>query len=92
MNPKNDRKMNRMPKFTRAESEIFGTYSHTSMLRTAGDDLFQSLNCNTINSYTINNLSSYSNFNIGNLITTSNSIFTNSSTMLNINSLHVSGP
>ena len=49
------------------------------------------LNCNTINSSTINNLSSYSNLNISNLITTTNSIFTNLNTMLNINSLHVSG-
>ena len=49
------------------------------------------LNCNTINSSTINNLSSYSNLNISNLITTTNSIFSNLNTMLNINSLHVSG-
>ena len=38
------------PKFTRAESEIFGTYSHTSMSRAAGDDLFQWA-CNEAYSY-----------------------------------------
>ena len=37
-------------KFTRAESEIFGTYSHTSMSRAAGDDLFQWA-CNEAYSY-----------------------------------------